>query len=135
MPGCTASYFSFGLCLFYCLILMIGLVAWLRNRDQKVLLWLSLWACAFLLSVLLNGLRLPWPFGVSTGIAQSVLALADVAMWYLLLNLLELNRHPFSPDGPALWPALRLRAGYSMAWSSLQTGEALTSRLCRSQTA
>jgi Stage II sporulation protein E (SpoIIE) len=67
----------FGVDLFYCLILVLGLVAWLQNRNQKVLLWLSLWACALLLSVLLNGLRLPWTYGVSTAIAQSVLALAD----------------------------------------------------------
>jgi serine phosphatase RsbU (regulator of sigma subunit) len=103
--------FFFGLYLFYCLILVIGLVAWLRNRDQKVLLWLSLWACAFLLSVLLNGLRLPWPFGVSTGIAQSVLALADVAMWYLLLNLLELNRHPFLPQWTRIMACIAVAGG------------------------
>ena len=92
-----SQLFFFGVDLFYCLILVLGLVAWLQNRNQKVLLWLSLWACALLLSVLLNGLRLPWAFGVSTAIAQSVLALADVAIWYLLLNLLELDRHPFLP--------------------------------------
>jgi serine phosphatase RsbU (regulator of sigma subunit) len=106
-----SQLFFFGLYLFYCLILVLGLVAWLRNRDQKVLLWLSLWACAFLLSVLLNGLRLPWSFGVSTGIAQSVLALADVAIWYLLLNLLELNRHPFLPRWTRILACIAVACG------------------------
>jgi serine phosphatase RsbU (regulator of sigma subunit) len=106
-----SQLFFFGLYLFYCLILVLGLVAWLRNRDQKVLLWLSLWACAFLLSVLLNGLRLPWSFGVSNGIAQSVLALADVAIWYLLLNLLELNRHPFLPQWTRILACIAVACG------------------------
>jgi hypothetical protein len=129
-----SQLFFFGLDLFYCLILVLGLLAWLRNRDQKVLLWLSLWACAFLLSVLLNRLRLPWAFGVSTAIAQSVLALADVAIWYLLLNLLELTAIRFFPDGPVFWPALRLPAGCLMVWSSPETGADLTSRLYKSRT-
>jgi serine phosphatase RsbU (regulator of sigma subunit) len=106
-----SQLFFFGLYLFYCLIMVLGLVAWLRNRDQKVLLWLSLWACAFLLSVLLNGLRIHWSFGVSTGIAQSVLALADVAIWYLLLNLLELNRHPFLPRWTRILACIAVACG------------------------
>ncbi|HTZ60281.1 MAG TPA: PP2C family protein-serine/threonine phosphatase [Acidobacteriaceae bacterium] len=93
----SGQLFFFAVDLLYLLILVIGLVAWLRNRDQKVLLWLSLWACAFLLSTLLRNLRIPWPFAVSNGLGQSVLALADVSMWYLLLNLLELNHHRFLP--------------------------------------
>jgi hypothetical protein len=103
--------FFFGLYLFYCLILVVGLVAWLRNRDQKVLLWLSLWAFAFLLSVVLNGLRLPWSFAFSTGIIQPALALADVAIWYLLLNLLELNHHPFLPRWTRILACIAVACG------------------------
>jgi phosphoserine phosphatase RsbU/P len=103
--------FFFGLYLFYGLVLVLGLVGWLRNRDQKVLLWLALWACAFLLSVLLNGLRLPWSFGIATAIAQSVLALADVAIWYLLLNLLELNHHPFLPRWTRILACIAVACG------------------------
>jgi Stage II sporulation protein E (SpoIIE) len=93
----SSQQFFFAVDLLYCLILVIGVVAWLRNRNQKVLFWMSLWAFAFLCTVVLNGLRIPWSFAASNAIAQCVLALADVAMWYLLLNLLELDRHPFLP--------------------------------------
>jgi Stage II sporulation protein E (SpoIIE) len=107
----SSQLFYFGIDVLYCLILVVGLAGWVRNRDRKVLLWLSLWTCAFLLSVLLNRLRIPWTFGVSLAIAQSVLALADVAMWYLLLHLLELDRHRFLPKWTRILACIAVASG------------------------
>ncbi len=89
--------FTFAVDLIYLLIGVLGLLAWLRNRSQRVLLWMSLWAFSGLLAVIVAGLRLPMSVALSSGLVQPILSLSDIAIWYLLLYLLELDRHPFLP--------------------------------------
>jgi hypothetical protein len=92
-----SGLFNFAINLVYALIVVFGLLAWLRNRNEPVLLWMSLWALALLLGVVFAGLRLPLTAAVSNGLVQPILSVADISIWYLLLYLLELDRHPFLP--------------------------------------
>jgi Stage II sporulation protein E (SpoIIE) len=103
--------FSSAINLIYALIALLGFLAWLRNRSQRVLLWMSVWALALLLSVIVGNLRLPLTSALSNGLAQPILSLADIAIWYLLLYLLELDRHPFLPK----WTRI-------LAWISIFCG-------------
>jgi hypothetical protein len=107
----TRNLFSFGIDLVYGLVLLLGLLAWFRDRRQRVLLWMSLWAFSLLLAVLFNGLRLPLPVAFSSGITQPILSLSDIAIWYLLLYLLELDQHPSLPR----WTRV-------LAWISIASG-------------
>ena len=93
----TGRLFAFAMQLVYALMSLIGFVAWFRNRSRRVLLWMSVWSSALLLSVIIGGLRLPLTAALVTGLAQPILSLADISIWYLLLYLLELDRHPFLP--------------------------------------
>ena len=111
----TRNLFSFGVNLVYALVLLFGLLAWFRNRRQRVLFWMSLWAFSLLSAVLLTGLRLPWPGALAAGLTQPVLSFSDIAIWYLLLYLLELDRHPSLPR----WT--RVLAWISIASASLDS--------------
>jgi hypothetical protein len=86
--------FGFGIQLIYALIAFFGFVSWIRNRRQRVLFWMSAWACALLLSSFFTSLRLPFTSSFSSSMQQPLLAIADISIWYLLLYLLELDRNP-----------------------------------------
>jgi phosphoserine phosphatase RsbU/P len=86
--------FSFGVDLIYAVMVVFGFLAWLRDRNQKVLFWMSAWAFSLLLSVIVNQLRLPISNGLTVGLVQPILSLADVSIWFLLLYLLELHKRP-----------------------------------------
>jgi hypothetical protein len=87
----------FAVNLVYALMALVGFLAWLRNRNQKVLFWMSMWALALLLAFIVGSLRLPVSNALSTGLSQPILSLADVSIWFLLLYLLELDKHRFLP--------------------------------------
>jgi hypothetical protein len=53
--------FTFGLTSLYALVSLLSLIAWLRDRDQWVLFWMSAFALMPMLEVLLLGIRLPYP--------------------------------------------------------------------------
>lgn len=75
----------------YGLVAVLGLLAWFRNRSQRVLLWIAVFSGAQLASMFLVGLRLPWSFNVALGWLQPVLSSADIGLWFLLLYLLKLD--------------------------------------------
>jgi hypothetical protein len=89
--------FAFAVQLIYALIVFLGFLAWFRNRAQRVLLWMSVWASALLLSAFFGSLRLPFTSALANALAQPLLSVADIAIWFLLLYLLELDRHRFLP--------------------------------------
>ncbi|HET6219430.1 MAG TPA: SpoIIE family protein phosphatase, partial [Acidobacteriaceae bacterium] len=86
--------FGFAIQIIYGFIAFLGFISWFRNRTRRVLFWMSAWACALLLSSFFTGLRLPFTSNLSSGIQQPLLSVADIAIWYLLLYLLELDRNP-----------------------------------------
>jgi hypothetical protein len=71
---------------------LLGFLAWIRNRTQKVLFWMSMWALALLCQVIVGELRLPMINALSIGLTQPILSLADLSIWFLLLHLLELDK-------------------------------------------
>jgi hypothetical protein len=86
--------FGFAIQIIYGFLAFLGLVSWLRDRSRRVLFWMSAWACALLLSSFFTSLRLPFTSAFSNSIQQPLLSVADIAIWYLLLYLLELDRNP-----------------------------------------
>jgi hypothetical protein len=86
--------FGFAIQLIYAFIGFLGFVSWLRDRSRRVLFWMSAWACALLLSSFFTSLRLPFTVNLSSSLQQPLLSVADIAIWYLLLYLLELDRIP-----------------------------------------
>jgi phosphoserine phosphatase RsbU/P len=77
------------------LVMALSLVAWLRNRSQKLLLWMSLYALSVELGLFLTGLHIPWSYRFGLGWLQPVHALADISLWFLLLYLLRLTENRF----------------------------------------
>jgi phosphoserine phosphatase RsbU/P len=77
------------------LVMALSLVAWLRNRSQKLLLWMSLYALSVELALFLTGLHIPWSYRFGLGWLQPVHALADISLWFLLLYLLRLTENRF----------------------------------------
>ena len=75
------------------LIMALSLVAWLRDRSQKLLLWMSLYALSVVLGLFLVGLHLPWSYRFALGWLQPVHALADISLWFLLVYLLRLTEN------------------------------------------
>ena len=88
------QYF-FALCSLYFLVMVLSLLAWLRGRSQKLLLWMSLYALSPLLTLFLVGLHLPWSYRFALGWLQPVHALGDISLWFLLLGLLRLTDNRF----------------------------------------
>jgi hypothetical protein len=83
--------------LIYFQLCLIGAVIWLRNRNQKLLFWMV----AFLISAAFWALQdivlFPWTetnilAGLMTGGPPH--SAEDIALWYVLLYLLGLDRYP-----------------------------------------
>ncbi len=85
--------YNFVLNVLYALVAVLGFLAWVRKRDYPVLLWVSLYALAHVLVVILTGLRVPFSNNVAIGWLQPVLTLQDISLWFLLLYLLQLDRN------------------------------------------
>jgi serine phosphatase RsbU (regulator of sigma subunit) len=83
--------YPFGLQALYGLVMLLGLMAWTRDRSQRILFWMAVFAFAQLTGVILTGLRLPFSNSFALGWLQPVLSLQDIGLWYLLLYLLKLD--------------------------------------------
>jgi hypothetical protein len=86
--------YYFGIQSLYGLVALLGLLAYLRNRSLRVALWIAVFSAAPIVSMILVGMRLPFSYNFALGWLQPVLSIADVALWFLLLYLLELDSHP-----------------------------------------
>ena len=105
--------YIFGLQALYGLVMLLSLLAWLRKRDQPLLLWMAVFSFAPVAATILTGLRLPFSYNFALGWLQPVLSLQDVGLWFLLLYLLKLN------ENKKLTRATRLLAIISLAATSL----------------
>jgi Stage II sporulation protein E (SpoIIE) len=105
--------FGFTVQFIYALIALLGFVAWSRNRAQRVLLWMSVWASALLLSAFFGSLRLPFTSTLKTAVGQPLLSVADIAIWFLLLYLLEFDRHRFLPRWTRILACISIFCGAS----------------------
>jgi hypothetical protein len=85
-----SNQYVFGGMSLMALIFVIGVIGWVRERKQWVLLWMALFAflpCAALLLWVLKTLRDP----LATGIFQLAQAASDISIIFLLLWLLDLK--------------------------------------------
>lgn len=84
--------FYFDVNLLYALLGLLGFMAWLRNRTQKLLLWVSLFALMQPLHLILFNAHIPFHVQFATGFNLVVEGLQDVSLWFILLYLLDLNQ-------------------------------------------
>jgi hypothetical protein len=78
-------------------VVLIGFVAWVRNRNQKLLFWMILFLGASILTLLRTTLDIPWLHRIQTLVLWPAHCFEDISLWYLLLYLLDLDR-PTAPD-------------------------------------
>lgn len=97
----------------YGLVAFLSLLAWFRNRSQRLLLWMALFSGAPLADMFIEGLRLPLDAATALGWLQPVFGLQDVGLWFLLLCLLRLDEDPY------MVRATRIIAIISLATCSL----------------
>jgi hypothetical protein len=83
--------FTFGLTSLYALVSFLSFIAWLRDRNQWLLFWMSLFSFTPMLSVILIGLRLPYSWAVAQFLTQGVIATRELSGWFLLVWLLQLH--------------------------------------------
>jgi hypothetical protein len=105
------SQFRFGLTTLYGLTAFLSFLAWLRDREQKLLFWLAAFTFVPLIELTLNGMRLPVSGAWLTFFIQSAIDWREICQWFLLVYLLQLE------DSPRLLRFLRFAA-----WVSLIAG-------------
>jgi hypothetical protein len=89
-----SQQFRFGLTSLYALVALLSFVAWLRDRKQWLLFWMSLYALMLTMDVLLLGMRLSYPFEIAQLLTQAAISLREASGWFLLIWLLQLHEHP-----------------------------------------
>ena len=94
-------------------VVLIGFVAWARNRDQKLLFWMVVFLGASILTLLTTPLDIEWLYRIQTLVLWPVHCIEDISLWYLLLYLLDLNRQPL------LWRWARILAVVSVVSATL----------------
>jgi len=77
----------------YGLVMILSMLAWLRDRTQRVLFWMAGFALGPLLNLFLLNLYLGLPDTWSLGLAQPVFGITDISLWFLLFWLLQLNEN------------------------------------------
>lgn len=85
------SQFSFGLTSLYFLTSLLSFFVWLRDRQQRLLMWVAAFGFIPLIELSLNGLHLHIPATWLTFFIQTAIQLREVSQWYLLAYLLQLN--------------------------------------------
>jgi hypothetical protein len=85
--------FIFALTSLYGLASILSFMAWLRDRKQRLLFWMAAYTLMPILEMVLNGLRLPVSGMWLTFIIQTAIAVRELCQWFLLIYLLQLDKH------------------------------------------
>jgi hypothetical protein len=83
--------------LMYGQLFLLSALVWLRNRNQKLLFWMSAFLLSAALWISLDPVLFPWLLTIPLAAAfygPTFHSIEDVALWYLLLYLLDLDRYP-----------------------------------------
>jgi hypothetical protein len=89
-----SQQFRFGLSSLYGLIFVLSLIAWWRDRSQRLLFWMAAYALPLLVETPLLWLRLQYPFAIQDFLRQTLVAVREISLWFLLLWLLRLDEVP-----------------------------------------
>lgn len=88
------NLWNLGIALLSGLVSLLALLAWLRDRRQRMLLWLALYTLhplALLPVINIPGLlNFRWGYGL----VAPVIGIEDISLWFLLLYLLGLRDNP-----------------------------------------
>jgi len=87
------SEFSIGLDVCYALTAVLCFLVWLGDRRQRILGWMALYAVSPLATFLLDNLPLLVPYRWDYGLLFLAFAAGEIGLWYVLIELLELDRH------------------------------------------
>jgi Stage II sporulation protein E (SpoIIE) len=82
---------SFSEYLLYGIAGLLSFLSWLRDRQQRTLLWMTGFALSPLVRLVLYGLRIAWPVGLSNALGPPFSSIRDISLWFLLLWLLHLG--------------------------------------------
>ena len=85
--------FVFGLTSLYALVSLLSFIAWMRDRNQWLLFWMTIFASMPALAVVLVGLRLPLSFAPQQTLVQASIALREASGWFLLIWLMQLHEY------------------------------------------
>ena len=84
------NQYSYALQAMYAVLMVLGFIAWLRDRSQRVLLWMAVFCLGDFGMAMLGFLQNWMTFRTGYFWAQIWLSVRDIGLWYLLLWLLEL---------------------------------------------
>jgi hypothetical protein len=103
----------FGINTLYGIVGLLTLLAWIRNPEQWQLFWMAGFAITRILEMVIYHLRFPIPLSLANAVWQPFSAFHTVALWFLLLWLLQLRQ-----SGPLV------RLTRVCAWIALTTNTA-----------
>ena len=86
-----SSMAVFGLNLLYGLVALLSLIAWLRDRDQWHLFWISAYSLFPVITLFLYHMHLPLS-NLAFLLGEPLFTVQEIALWFLLLWLLKLNQ-------------------------------------------
>ncbi|UWZ83213.1 PP2C family protein-serine/threonine phosphatase [Occallatibacter riparius] len=89
-----SSMYSNALDLLYVLVAVSALVFWLRRRQDLLLVWLSVFMLCPVVWSSVYLMRLPVSANVTQFAVQVLWELRNVALWFLLIDLLNLRSRP-----------------------------------------
>jgi hypothetical protein len=89
-----SQQFTFGLTSLYALVALLSFIAWMRDRSQWLLFWMTAFALMPTLALVLAGLRLPIPYASQQTLIQISIALREASGWFLLIWLMQLHEYP-----------------------------------------
>jgi Stage II sporulation protein E (SpoIIE) len=77
----------------YAIVVLLGILFWLRDRSQRVVLWMCAYCFSLVSGVVLLSLRIPFHYDFGLGLFQPIYVLQDIGLWFMLLYLLKLDQH------------------------------------------
>ena len=99
-----SQQFRFALTGLYALVCILSLLAWMRDRQQRLLFWMMIYTFMPTLELMLNGMRLQYSAIWITFLVQAAIQIREVSQWYVLIYLLQLE------DAPRMMRAIKVVA-------------------------
>ncbi|WP_263349887.1 PP2C family protein-serine/threonine phosphatase [Acidicapsa acidisoli] len=86
-----SNLYTIGLNCLYGGVACLAFLLWLRRRNESLMLWFALFAGLPVVWGILFSLRLPFDSTIASAILQPIYALRNVALWFVLIELLQLK--------------------------------------------
>lgn len=106
------TLYSNALSLLYMFVGVSGIILWLRRRTEILLLWFSIFAVCPALWTSVYNMRLPVSSQFAEFGLQTIWQLRNVALWFLLIDLLNLRGRPGLVRWAKILAAVSLAAAF-----------------------